>query len=50
MAHEAKKDILERIVELVRDDPELKKAIINTLEAKALADYELAMWRRRRNV
>jgi len=42
------KDMFERLIELVKDDEELHEAIIIWIRARALAQQELAEWRKRR--
>ena len=37
-----------RLVELIKEDQELRAALLKLIDARAEAEIELAMWRRRR--
>ena len=37
-----------RLVELIKEDKELRAATLKLIDARAEAEIELAMWRRRR--
>lgn len=41
-------DLAWRLIELVKEDPELHEALVGLIKAKAQADWELAAWRKRR--
>lgn len=43
-----KKDIVERILELIKEDPELHVAVLAAINAHAEADRALTRWRDRR--
>lgn len=41
-------DFFERILELIKEDPELHQALLEAINAKRDADLALAAWRNRR--
>ena len=43
-----KKELIERLIELIRDDKELHDAVIDTLDAYKQAEISRMMWYERR--
>lgn len=41
-------DVLLRLIELIKEDPELKRAILGLIESHTEATLALAEWRKRR--